>query len=594
MDLTNAMHKMTLSTQAQEFQPSTSAPMMTPAANAQEFVPSYLSNSNTPALSPGSAPFTPSVNAHHPTSIQAAPQSFQEYHPSTEPAQQLAQVQEYHPSSASPSTNPGVPNTQPLQQQQHQPPQLAPQGLPMQQGQYQDPTMFPGDPMFDPTAMGFGAPQHADQGVLPGYIEAYQDRTRPIQPPLEPLPYMYTVGQLLMPHAAHKLRKTDSYFSSEDLRKELLSQRCALEFSAVSDPNLPLEVDNYHTLMPLEPMVNVSKVFALPTIAYRAVSSEDGQTHMLRRLVGYQLSESEAMNPVRAWQKVAHVGIAAVKEAFTTKEFGDSSLVFAGEFFPNATTLEQRYLSTVASRPFDEHILWDFTIQLTSAIRAAHASNLAVRCVRESKVLVTARQRLIVTGVGVQDVLAFDANPPVDMDEAKMLERVKQVYSADLYNTLRYLLSPSPASRRKSVHDLMPLIGSRYYKKIDREQATSAVLESELSKELYNGHLFRIMTKLMMVTDRPTKDPRFREGGERYMLKLFKHYVFHQVTKEGEPFLDLAHVVQCLAKLDAASPERVCLMSQDGKNIIVVTYADLHRSLHGAFQELVNAASSMA
>ena len=75
------------------------------------------------------------------------------------------------------------------------------------------------------------------------------------------------------------------------------------------------------------------------------------------------------------------------------------------------------------------------------------------------------------------------------------------------------------------------------------------------------------------------------------MLQLFKHYVFHQVTKEGAPFLDLAHVVQCLGKLDAASPERVCLMSTDGKNVLVVSYSDLNHSLHAAFQELASIAA---
>ncbi len=78
----------------------------------------------------------------------------------------------------------------------------------------------------------------------------------------------------------------------------------------------------------------------------------------------------------------------------------------------------------------------------------------------------------------------------------------------------------------------------------------------------------------------------------------------------GAPFIDLAHVFQCLAKvglpvqvstifpqplpirspqLDAQSPERACLMSPDGKNIMVVAYRDLARCLDNAFEELVNA-----
>ena len=41
------------------------------------------------------------------------------------------------------------------------------------------------------------------------------------------------------------------------------------------------------------------------------------------------------------------------------------------------------------------------------------------------------------------------------------------------------------------------------------------------------------------------------------MLKLFRDYVFHAVTDEGRPFLDMAHVVQSLNKLDSGSSDKV-------------------------------------
>lgn len=52
-------------------------------------------------------------------------------------------------------------------------------------------------------------------------------------------------------------------------------------------------------------------------------------------------------------------------------------------------------------------------------------------------------------------------------------------------------------------------------------------------------------------------DGTWSETGDRYMLKLFRDYVFHQVTEDGRPWLDMAHVVQCLNKLDAGVPEKV-------------------------------------
>lgn len=52
-------------------------------------------------------------------------------------------------------------------------------------------------------------------------------------------------------------------------------------------------------------------------------------------------------------------------------------------------------------------------------------------------------------------------------------------------------------------------------------------------------------------------DETWSETGDRYMLKLFRDYVFHQVTEDSRPWLDMAHVVQCLNKLDTGVSEKV-------------------------------------
>lgn len=44
-------------------------------------------------------------------------------------------------------------------------------------------------------------------------------------------------------------------------------------------------------------------------------------------------------------------------------------------------------------------------------------------------------------------------------------------------------------------------------------------------------------------------DPRWSETGDRYLLKLFRDYVFHQVYDDGNPAVDLGHVVDTLNKV---------------------------------------------
>lgn len=41
------------------------------------------------------------------------------------------------------------------------------------------------------------------------------------------------------------------------------------------------------------------------------------------------------------------------------------------------------------------------------------------------------------------------------------------------------------------------------------------------------------------------------------MLKLFRDYLFHMITEDGRPWLDHAHILQCLNKLDAGTTEKV-------------------------------------
>ena len=44
-------------------------------------------------------------------------------------------------------------------------------------------------------------------------------------------------------------------------------------------------------------------------------------------------------------------------------------------------------------------------------------------------------------------------------------------------------------------------------------------------------------------------DPQWSETGDRYMLKLFRDYLFHQVDENGAPWVDMSHIIMCLNKV---------------------------------------------
>lgn len=69
--------------------------------------------------------------------------------------------------------------------------------------------------------------------------------------------------------------------------------------------------------------------------------------------------------------------------------------------------------------------------------------------------------------------------------------------------------------------------------------------------ELENGRFVRLLAKFNFINERPefARDPRWSETGDRYIVKLFRDYVFHQLDEHGRPVVNLSHVLTCLNKV---------------------------------------------
>lgn len=52
----------------------------------------------------------------------------------------------------------------------------------------------------------------------------------------------------------------------------------------------------------------------------------------------------------------------------------------------------------------------------------------------------------------------------------------------------------------------------------------------------------------------------------------------------------MAHVISCLNKFDAGVPDKICLMSRDEQNVLVVAYHDLKICLDQSYAECVQSA----
>jgi len=59
-------------------------------------------------------------------------------------------------------------------------------------------------------------------------------------------------------------------------------------------------------------------------------------------------------------------------------------------------------------------------------------------------------------------------------------------------------------------------------------------------------------------------DAAWSETGDRYMLKLFRDYLFHQVDSDGLPWIDMAHIIQTLNKVRHDCSVVSCTWWQEG------------------------------
>ncbi|CAG4943066.1 unnamed protein product [Colias eurytheme] len=457
-------------------------------------------------------------------------------------------------------------------------------------------------------------------------------------------PPMYTTPpQHMGPMSSKQAGLAPMFYMPDTIRSEMYQRNEDLYMQPDSRqyPDLPENLEVYSELMPLEGLTPHSIA-----TSFRATHRQNGDHYALRRLHSYGTMPSKRFE---SWKQIDHPNIIRLNECFTTKAFGDHSMMLVYDYHPAAVTLMNKYLAGAnngnaaeangtyhdpfssdpdAPRPYThqknamlravacgallpEQVLWSILVQLTAGLRAIHAAGLACRTLDPTKVVMTGC-RIRIAWCGVAD--ALHANE-IDINQAQQddltalgrlalslacrtihcdnlaasMDLVTRSYSPDLKNLIFYLLS----GQRRSVTDLMPMIGARFYTQVEALERRADVFENQLARELDNGRLLRILLKLSFINERPelNMDTKWSETGDRYLLKLFRDYLFHSVTQDGRPWLDQAHVSHCLNQLDGGSNNRVQLMTRDEQSVLLVTFAELKHCLEQAFDELTQAAT---
>lgn len=494
-------------------------------------------------------------------------------------------------------------------------------------------------------SFGFGESFGEEDAIAMEEADAYfagtdriADTTLYLNQALQPLSYHISqqpVPQILQRRYVNGGVDRSQIYNDENLRVRLLQRAEELWStpSSEADRKLPVVVDSYQFLQCLSRSDKQrSGNLGVPHKIYRAVHSQSGHASCLLRLENFRLNGDAALKSLEKWRRFVQSNLLPVKEAFTTSAFGDKSFVVVYDFMPGLKSLFSYFIepnqkleaNSANSTGIPEPTIWNIMVQLISALKFVHENNSYIGNLDCRNILWNGTGRLYLSKLGVSEVVkihqnggevpdtnlfyqqnedlrmlghvivalatAIDINASANqMALSVALQQVERAYSHDLQQALSILLRPAAkSSRMRAIDELILVSSSRTLALMDENHRYIDDLEANISRELENGRLFRLICKLCFINERPEfdMDPQWSETGDRYLLKLFRDYVFHQVDETGQPNLDMGHVLQCLNKLDAGSSERLMLMSRDEQSCLIPCYKDLKKYLDSAFKDL--------
>lgn len=442
-------------------------------------------------------------------------------------------------------------------------------------------------------------------------------------------------------------RSISDLFIPNKLREYIQQKNeASLRSIANSQLNLPLHIGPYHSLYPIDKHFDkTDKAFGYPSTVFKCISNLDGRMYCMRRLEDVPITSGRFLEPIKQWSLVESSNVVKVYDAFTTKAFGDISLIVIYDYHPLSLNLMETHFYRIGNRDpelITESVLWSYLVQLVNATAAIHEKGLFVGEYDPTKVIVTNKGRIKLSSCGISDIVEaskahnqfqngnnlkadgtkmdtseltqskeekeehVSAEQKQDLtrlgemllnlakstvfineNEAQTLTRDEIIgrlqFSARFKGVLKYILS-----EESSWEELQASISPEILKVADGFQKSCDYMEANLTREVENARLVRLFAKLNVIGERPEvlKDGSWSETGKRYPIKLFKDYVFHQVDEAGHPVVDLTHIINCLNKLDAGVDENLLLVSPDEMTCLVTSYKQLKELVDNSFREV--------
>lgn len=295
-------------------------------------------------------------------------------------------------------------------------------------------------------------------------------------------------------------------------------------------------------------------------------------------------------------------------------------MIFVTDYHPLAETLAQKHFTPTSRFPnrhtsphIPEPILWGYIVQIANALKAIHSAGLAARVIDASKVLMTSENRIRLNACAIMDVVQHDSsltladlqrqdlcqfgrlilalgtnNLSKTVPQARAIESFSRPYTNRLRDSVSWLLSHDSPENKQDIDVFLGSIAADIVTVFDASLHLDDELNTDLNRELENSRILRLLIKLNFINERPEyeHDRQWAEQGNRYILQLFRDYIFHQVDAQGNPVLDLAFVLACLNKLDVGVEEKITLTARDENTVVVVSYREVRTAVEAAWGDL--------
>lgn len=414
-------------------------------------------------------------------------------------------------------------------------------------------------------------------------------------------------------------------FILNELRETLTKKNEATLQLFPRTSHLPEHVNNYHSLYPLDLSTTglKSKLFGVPLTHFKVFSNNDGNPYTLTKVENFSVIRIQNELPfksIKKWKSITSANVVKLQESFTSMAFGgkNSVLVMIYDYYPNALTLLEHHINRKLGgklEPLNEEILTAYIIQITSALIQIHDKGLAARSSLDiNKIIVTSKNRIKLSCVGISDILSYE-NDQKEIDSTSLTSHTSNLQAEDLKKFGKLVLDLSllcipPQLRDQGINGLKGVFTQEYitilgaifnvnsiqefnqtylsHKLIDfinSAQDGQDFMELQLTSELENARLFRLLTKIDFIVDKNLNNAG--DNGPNYIIRLFRDYVFNEVNEFGKPTLNLSRVLTCLNKLDAGIEEKILLVSEDEKSCIIVSYKEVKELVGGAFRSLM-------